>query len=275
MPRLLIPAAALSFAVLLLSSCGGASERQESGGRAYYISLEGDDSGPGTSPEKPWRTIQRINEQHFGPGDSILFRGGDTFPGTLNLSSEDSGEPQARLTVSSYAEGKALIDGTEREGLKADSCAGLTIEHLEFRGSGRNSGNSSDGMLITQCDGVVIDDIEVHGFQHSGVHIHRCNDAALTHVYAHGNGFAGIHVTGNTSGDPGRYDNQNLYIAYCVAENNPGDPTVLTITAGTGSWLHRFMAGPLNTAKPSTTDGICPGPGTVLWGYGSGIARNS
>ncbi len=225
MKRPLIPIATLVLSFLLVTSCGGDN---------YYISQEGDDSYPGTSERKPWRTLQKINEQQFGAGDRILFRGGDTFTGTLILSSEDSGDPSARMTVSSYAEGKAIIDGMERESLRADSCTWLTIEHLEFSGSGRNSGNRSDGLLINQCDGVVINDIEVHGFQHSGVHVHQCNDATLTRVYAHENGFAGIHVTGNTFSDPEHYDNHNLYIGYCVAENNPGDPTVLNNHSGNG-----------------------------------------
>ena len=234
MQGLLIPVAALSLAFLLGSSCSGDRETDEHGGRTYYVSLEGDDSNAGTLAEEPWQTIQKVNGQQFGPGDSILFRGGDTFMGTLILSSEDSGKPPARMTITSYGDGMAIIDGMGREGLRADSCTWLTIAHLEFRGSGRNSGNSSDGLLISHCGGVVIDDIDVHGFQHSGVHVHRCNDAALTRVYAHGNGFAGIHVTGDTFDDPAGYDNHNLYIGYCVAENNPGDPSVLNNHSGNG-----------------------------------------
>jgi hypothetical protein len=34
--------------------------------------------------------------------------------------------------------------------------------------------------------------------------------------------------------DPVNYDNHNLYIGYCVAENNPGDPSVLKNHSGNG-----------------------------------------
>jgi hypothetical protein len=74
----------------------------------------------------------------------------------------------------------------------------------------------------------------VYGFQHSGVHVHQCNDAVIKHVYAHENGFAGIHVSGTTVWDTVKYDNHNLYIGYCVAENNPGDPSVLSNHSGNG-----------------------------------------
>jgi hypothetical protein len=170
----------------------------------------------------------------FSPGDRILFRGGDTFHGTLTLVAEDSGEPGARLLLSSYGEGKALILGKEKEGLVADSCHFLTVEHLSFKGMGRKSGNRADGVLIRDSDSVSIHDLEIFGFQHSGLHLHRCDHAVITHVYAHENGFAGIHLTGTTMQDPDHYDNNNLYIGYCVAENNPGDPTVLKNHSGNG-----------------------------------------
>jgi hypothetical protein len=203
-------------------------------GNTYYISLDGDDSSPGTSPAKAWRTIGRVNQQDFAPGDRILFRGGDTFQGTIILSADDAGTAVSRLGLSSYGEGKAIISGRESEALKADSCIYLTVEHMEFTGLGRKSGNTTDGLLIRQCDDLVLDELEVSGFQHSGVHVHQCNDAVITHVVAHENGFAGIHVTGTTIWDSANYDNHNLYIGYCIAENNPGDPTVLNNHSGNG-----------------------------------------
>ena len=196
--------------------------------------MEGNDSNPGTSPGKAWHSIQRVNEQDFEPGDRILFQGGETFTGTIMLSGEDSGTPTSQLIVSSYGEGKAIISGGDIEALKADNCHFLTIENLELRGAGRKNGNTRDGLLIDQCDGVVLNKLEVHGFQHSGVHLHQCDDAHITHVYAHENGFAGIHVSGTTIWDTVSYDNHNLYIGYCVAENNPGDPTVLNNHSGNG-----------------------------------------
>ena len=219
----------LLLTCMWFTSCTGAKL-----GNTYYISADGDDSKTGLSPGKAWQSIERVNEQDFAPGDRILFRSGDTFQGTITLTSEESGTESTRLIVSSFGDGRAIISGDGVEGLKADSCQYLTIENLEFSGLGRNSGNTTDGLLIIQCDDVVINDIEVHGFQHSGVHLHQCDNAGITYVYAHENGFAGIHVTGTTIWDTERYDNHNLYIGYCVAENNPGDPSVLNNHSGNG-----------------------------------------
>ena len=218
----------------MAGSCEIRTGNGNSNGKVFYISAEGDNANSGQTKELAWKTIGKVNSQDFSPGDKILFRGGDEFEGTITLTPEDSGAESARIKVSSYGEGKAMIRGNESEGLLADSCMYLTIENLEFRGLGRKSGNTSDGMLVRRCNGVVIHDVEVFGFQHSGVHLHQCNDARITHVYAHENGFAGIHVTGTTRRDPVNYDNHNLYVGYCVAENNPGDPTVLDSHSGNG-----------------------------------------
>lgn len=226
MKKIVMPRALLLLACIWMISCEGPG--------TFYLSAEGDDSNSGTSPGKAWQTIHRINVQDFAPGDRILFRGGDSFTGTIRLSAEDSGTSLSRLVVSSYGEGRAIIFGKEYEGLKADSCYFLTIENLEFRGAGRKAGNAADGLRISRCDDIVVNDMEVYGFQHSGVHLHQCDDAIITQVYAHENGFAGIHVTGTTIWDTARYDNHNLYIGYCVAENNPGDPTVLNNHSGNG-----------------------------------------
>jgi hypothetical protein len=226
--------AAFILVFLMVGSCSDVANQASSKGHTYYISNDGDDASSGESPENAWKTIDRVNRRDLSPGDRVLFEGGDLFEGTIRLSAEDGGTENQRVLLSSFGEGLAIINGKEGEGLNADSCDYLTIENLEFSGSGRSSGNSTDGVLVRHSDGVVIDHTEVHGFQHSGVHLHQCNNATITHVYAHDNGFAGIHVTGATMRDPENYDNHDLYIGYCVAENNPGDPTVLKNHSGNG-----------------------------------------
>jgi hypothetical protein len=234
MNRIFTTGAASILVFLLTGSCSDVANLNSSKGNTFYISNNGDDDGNGDSPRSAWRTIERINRQAFHPGDRILFRGGETFDGTVLLTAEDRGTEPQRVLISSFGMGRAIIRGNEREGLKADSCDYLTVENLEFCGLGRNSGNNSDGLLVRFCNGVIINELDAHGFQHSGLHLHRCDDAALTRVHAYDNGFAGIHVTGATMMDPENYDNHDLYIGYCVADNNPGDPTVLKNHSGNG-----------------------------------------
>jgi hypothetical protein len=216
------------------NSCSGPGKEGVAEGTIYYISIDGDDSSRGTSMDQPWKSIEKVNATDFSPGDRILFRGGDQFTGNIKLTSEDSGTEDARIVLSSYGSGKALINGENSEAVRADSCGFLTAENLELRGAGRKKGNTTDGLLALHCNGIRIDHVEAYGFQKSGVHVRQSHDASITNVYAHENGFAGIHVTGTTIWDPDNYDNHNLYIGYCVAENNPGDPTVLDNHSGNG-----------------------------------------
>jgi len=201
--------------------------------QVYYVSPSGEDSNPGTI-DKPWRTIDKVNSTDLNPGDMIFFQGNQVFPGTLKLDSLDSGEENKNIVITSYGEGKASINGGKGSALQAEKCSYLTVRNLEFRGDGRKEGNTTDGVLIISSNFVHIDQIEIYGFQHSGLHVYKANDVKITHVYAHDNGFAGIHVTGSTMDDPVYYDNHNVYIGYCVAENNPGDPTVLKGHSGNG-----------------------------------------
>jgi hypothetical protein len=80
----------------------------------------------------------------------------------------------------------------------------------------------------------VLDSLDVSGFQHSGVNIIDVGNGRITNITAHDNGFAGIHVTSAKSNDPVEYGNENIYIGYCKAYNNPGDPTVLNNHSGNG-----------------------------------------
>jgi len=199
----------------------------------YYVSRSGDDANPGTI-EQPWMSVDKVNTVDLDPGDTVYFQGDQTFSGTLMLDSLDSGEENMNVVITSFGEGKARIDGGINSALRSDGCNYLIITELEMRGNGRKKGNASDGILVTNGRSIHIDRVEVSGFQHSGLHLHKCTDSKITNVYAHDNGYAGIHVTGTTAGDLANYDNKNIYIGNCVAENNPGDPTVLRSHSGNG-----------------------------------------
>lgn len=49
----------------------------------YYVSAEGDDKQSGTNIESAWKTLERVNRLVPKPGDSILFRRGDAWTGTI------------------------------------------------------------------------------------------------------------------------------------------------------------------------------------------------
>lgn len=59
-------------------------------GQRYYVSsLNGDDSNDGTSPDKPFKSIEALRDLKFKPGDAVLFQRGSLFRiGTTFLASK-------------------------------------------------------------------------------------------------------------------------------------------------------------------------------------------
>jgi lysophospholipase L1-like esterase len=199
--------------------------------RNYYISPLGSDPGPGTL-SNPWKTIDKVNSINFYPGDSILFQGNKVFYGNLIMSENDNSEEDPDLIISSYGSGKAIIYGGKGYGILLDNCSNMAVHNLKFLGAGRLSGNTSDGVIIRDCHDVGINGLEISGFQHSGLLVSGKGEYIhISNVYAHDNGFAGIQIFGQY---PDKYLCKNLYIGYCIAENNPGDPTVLDNHSGNG-----------------------------------------
>lgn len=53
-------------------------------GTTYYVdAINGSDSNDGTSEQKAWQTVDKVNSVVFEPGDEILFKSGQTFIGQL------------------------------------------------------------------------------------------------------------------------------------------------------------------------------------------------
>jgi len=221
-----VAACAAMHAVILCTVAGGCARATD-----YHVSPSGSDANLGTAAA-PWQSIARVNTLDLKPGDRVLFEGGQTFSGTIELDSKDSGSADARVEIGSYGEGTATIDAGNASGLSARGCSRLAVRNLNFVGSGRKGGNTESGVLLADGDDIVVDRIEVSGFRSSGLLLGGIHRARVTHVYAHDNGADGIAVgAGGRNG--GRWS-EDVYIGYCVAENNPGDPSNLTNHSGNG-----------------------------------------
>jgi hypothetical protein len=194
--------------------------------RDYYVSPMGNDSNPGTWAE-PWRSVAKVNGTDFEPGDCIHFESGKSFAGRIELGPDDRGTSERKIVVTSYGDGRAVINGADGSALRAEGCNHLVVRNLNFLGSGRKGGNTEDGIGVLDSQGLQIDQVEVSGFRGSGLHVDGVCEARITDVYAHENGAAGISVGyGKRS--------KNVHIRRCVARNNPGDPSNLTNHSGNG-----------------------------------------
>lgn len=80
----------------------------------YYVSTSGNDSYTPTQAQNqltPWKSLNKINSLTFAPGDSILFKKGDSWIGSIIVpSSGTSGNP---ITYGAYDNGEnPVIKGT-------------------------------------------------------------------------------------------------------------------------------------------------------------------
>ncbi|MBN1342446.1 MAG: carbohydrate binding domain-containing protein [Phycisphaerae bacterium] len=76
----------------------------------YYVSNAGDDRNDGRSPDKPWRTIVRVNAHPLQPGDVVRLKRGDSWREQLV---PRSGGEKGHVTYSAYGSGdKPLLLGS-------------------------------------------------------------------------------------------------------------------------------------------------------------------
>ena len=205
----------------------------KAGGSDYFISPSGDDSAPGTSPEKAWKNIGKVNAMIFKPSDKILFEGGRTFVGSLNFDIADSGTVDNPVTVGSYDIGRAKIISGREHGLYAKNTSGFVVKDLIFTGAGANVDGRFIGInFFTDLDTekpehIRIDNVDVSSYRWEGIGIHAdkrghsgFRDVRITNAQVHDNGDKGISSGGPKP--PGDWGHKGIYVGNCCVYNNRG-----------------------------------------------------
>lgn len=106
---------------------------------AYYVDAEyGDDSNDGLSPERAWKSIAKVNETTFQPGDSILFKAGCSWEGET-LKPQGSGEEGNPIRVGKYGDEDQYpaihanyLPGTHPAEMKTDNKNALEITGVSY-----------------------------------------------------------------------------------------------------------------------------------------------
>jgi len=199
----------------------------------YYVSPSGDDSNPGTSPEKAWKTFDKVNDTSFKAGDSIFFEGGRTFSGSLRFDADDSGTGANPVTVGSYGTGRATISSGSRHGLYAKNSSGFVVKDLVFVGAGSNVDADFSGISFfadrsgLKPEHIRIDNVEASGYRQRGIEIvgswgsdSGFKDVRITNCDVHNNGDKGISSYGSKSGRG--WSHKNVYIGNCKVYDNRG-----------------------------------------------------
>ncbi len=102
MPRLLCFVPVILLAVLD-SACSQIQSNRDAATHAFYVAADGNDANSGRSPDAPWKTIARVNQATFQPGDAILLRSGDVWNGQLHPLG--SGMPGRPIRLDQYGRG--------------------------------------------------------------------------------------------------------------------------------------------------------------------------
>jgi hypothetical protein len=268
--------------------CAGPADDDEGdapplGPTTYYISPDGSDQATGTSPQSPWRSLERANLVTYGPGDRLLLQGGASFSGPLYFEPGESGTPQAPIMVDSYGTGRATINVRGSNGLLAHNAGGISVEDLEFRGPGRVD-NPKDGVFFyndlpgdVTLPYVRVDNVEASGFD-SGVVVGAFNggsgyrDVRLTRLALHENVRAGLMVYGppfNAAAPD--YVHEDVYVGEVTAYNNSGDPNDLVRNSGSGIVLGGVKRGTIERSLAYNNGFLCAakeGP-VGIWAYDS------
>ncbi|MFC5405489.1 right-handed parallel beta-helix repeat-containing protein [Cohnella soli] len=101
----------LALIAVGLFGMGRLDSTAHAAGITYYISSSvGNDSNSGTSTSAPWKTISKLNQTTFQPGDTILFKKGDVWTGeTLYPKGNGNYAAGNWITVSTYSSGNRPV----------------------------------------------------------------------------------------------------------------------------------------------------------------------
>jgi hypothetical protein len=194
----------------------------------YYFASKGMKEGNGTR-QQPFTSLLKLSQLALQPGDSVFFRAGDTLTGNVSLNNIN-GTKQHNIVFTSYGKGKCNINGGNNEAFKINASSSFQIANIRFIGAGRKTGNTTNGLGLVGCKNFTVKDVDVSGFQKSGLELYNCENGEVNRVFAHENGFGGILV----DGDYQKRLSNKIHIINSRADDNPGDPTNLDNHSGNG-----------------------------------------
>ncbi|MFT5998840.1 MAG: hypothetical protein ACI81P_001295 [Neolewinella sp.] len=130
---LLLPNRSFLLAIMALFLLSGTVSAD-----TFYVSTSsGDDDNDGLTSTSAWQTIGKVNNRFVEPGDSILFRAGETFFGRLRFVNE-SGDPGLPVVVSRYGAGeRPVIDGDGHLAtIHLENSGHIHLSELEIKNDG-------------------------------------------------------------------------------------------------------------------------------------------
>jgi hypothetical protein len=201
----------------------------------YYVSPTGNDQNNGTTTNSPWKTTAKVNVSTFHEGDTISFNGGYQYVGGLYFDNADKGSSTNPITITSYGNGKAIIEAksgvVSGNGFFAYNTSGFSIKNINFVSNSSILANSNESGINfyndlpndTKLDYIRIHTVEVSGFPNAAIIIggwnnkSGFNDVRIEYADTHDNGVVGISLYGQSF-----YANKNVYVGYSKSYHNQG-----------------------------------------------------
>ncbi|ANQ52464.1 right-handed parallel beta-helix repeat-containing protein [Flammeovirga sp. MY04] len=135
----------------------------------YYINNKtGNDSNKGTSPNKAWKTLNKVNQQTFKAGDRILFAANTQYYGTLLP--KGSGKEGKPIQIDQYGKGeKPAIHGQGKANytLKLYNVEYWEVRNLKITNKGKKRGKARRGVIVQaedfgECHHIVLENLEIY-----------------------------------------------------------------------------------------------------------------
>lgn len=164
------------YAQGLLELFNDGTTSNPSTGKTYYVNTTGNNTD-GLTLATAWTSLSKVNAQIFQAGDRVLFEGGKTFTGNIELDALDGNIALQPLVLSTYGSGRATISTTvtTKCGFKATNLQGVHIKNLIFKGPGNGTQKDIDGVLFFTdkpsgyLSNVSLTNVEVSGFGFCGI----------------------------------------------------------------------------------------------------------
>jgi len=163
----------------------------------YYVdSIAGSDNNSGTSVDKPWRSLARVNATHFPPGSRILFKRGSSWNGELFIDTPGvSGNP---VTFAPYGVGNAPIFSHSVSGTNWVTAIFIEADWVVVEGFKVSNVHNAGVYIAEGADHNIVRDLEITNVG-EGIPVHGQYNL-ITRNYIHD-----LHMINNTPGDVDDY----------------------------------------------------------------------
>ena len=178
------------YAQGLLEVFNDGSSPSPNSGKTYYVNTTGNNTD-GLTLATAWTSLSKVNAQVFQPGDRVLFEGGKTFTGNIELDALDGNIALKPVVFSTYGLGRATINTTvtNKCGFKATNLQGVHVRNLVFKGPGNGTQKDIDGILFFTdkpsgyLSNIALTNVEVFGFGYCGMRFYSSWSATVKAGY--------------------------------------------------------------------------------------------